>query len=154
MADSKREQFIADALSSDIGECILWPFAVRKSSGYGAHSFRRAGKKGNLDAHRYVCELAHGQAPTRWYQAAHSCGNKLCINPRHLRWAFPTDNMTDAIEHGTLRGGGRYRQRFFEEHIADICTSGESLSRLAEKYGSDVPYIGRLKRLHAHRFAA
>lgn len=150
---SKREQFIGAALSSDIDGCILWPFAVRKSSGYGAHNTPSPAKK-SVDAHRYVCEMAHGVAPTERHQAAHECGNKLCVNPKHLSWSLPVENMADAIRHGTLRGGGRYRQRLFEAQIADICSSTDSLLRLAEKYDSDVSYIGRVRRQHSHRYAA
>jgi hypothetical protein len=61
--------------------------------------------------------------------------------------------MADAKRHGTLRGGGCGRQRFFAEQIADICTSGESLLALAAKYNSDVSYMGRIRRQHARSFA-
>lgn len=147
MANVSREQFISDALASCVDECIRWPFAVRKSSGYGAHSRRSGGHKTNYDVHRFVCELAHGR-PEAGQQAAHRCGQKLCINPAHLYWANHRENMDDAKRHGTLRGGGRYRQRFFDEEIADICQSGESLSTLAAQYGSDVSYISRLRRTY------
>jgi hypothetical protein len=153
MASSRIRQFIDDALASDAGDCIEWPFAVRKSSGYPAYTYRSSGRKISVDAHRYVCALAHGK-PIDDEQAAHSCGTKICINPRHLRWATPQENMDDAKSHGTLKGGGRYRQRIFEPEIEDICTSGDSLLALAEKYSSDVAYIGRVKRTHIHRFTA
>jgi hypothetical protein len=126
-----------------VTECILWPFAVRKSSGYGAHS--TTGPQRNIDAHRYVCTLAHG-APGDGAEAAHRCGNKLCVNPNHLYWADHQTNMQDAKRHGTMRGGGRWRQRLFAPQIADICTSGQSLLALAEKYNSDASYIGRVRR--------
>lgn len=54
--------------------------------------------------------------------------------------------MQDAKRHGTLKGGGRYRQRLFAPQIADICTSAQSLLALAEKYNTDVSYIGRIRR--------
>jgi len=99
----------------------------------------------NVDAHRHVCSQAHGPALSG-QQAAHSCGNKLCVNPAHLYWADPAENMADAKRHGTLKGGGRYRQRIFKDDIEAICASSESLVTLAAKYGSDPSYIGRLKR--------
>lgn len=151
MNNSRRDQLIAKALASKTGECINWPFAVRKSSGYPAHSPIIDGCKKNVDAHRYVCELAHGAA-LGGRHAAHKCGNKLCINPRHVVWATPKENMDDAKRHGTLRGGGRYRQRFHQPEIEKICTSRESLIALAKAYDADPAYIGRLRRAHIHKF--
>ncbi len=143
---SKRERFISDALDAGVDDCILWPFAVRKSSGYPAHNVRIApGVKRNVDAHRYVCELAHGK-PEDGDEAAHSCGVKLCINPAHLSWADHLSNMADAKMHGTLRGGGRGRQRIFGGDIAHIRASSMSLSELAAIYGSDVSYMSRIRR--------
>jgi len=145
MRISKCRDFIDDAISSDVEDCIIWPFAVRKSSGYGAYTFRVDGAKKNSDVHRYVCSLVHGEGH-EGMQAAHSCGKPLCINPRHLKWATPLENMADAMAHGTLRGGGRYRQRIFSVQMVDIKTSRESLLSLAERYDMAPSYIGRLRR--------
>jgi hypothetical protein len=151
MAGSRRKQFISAALAAELDACILWPFARRKSSGYGAYDICEGGKKTSLDIHRHVCRLAHGE-PAPGEQAAHRCGNKLCINPRHLYWGDALANMADAKRHGTLRGGGCGRQRFFAEQIEDICTSSESLLALAAKYNSDVSYMSRIRRQHVRSF--
>jgi len=147
MGVSKREQFIEEAIASRATDCITWPFAARKSSGYGAHSYRQDGKKINADVHRFVCELAHG-APAPGMEAAHRCGNRLCINPAHLYWADHLTNMADAKRHGTLRGGGRHRQRIFPADIRAICSSKASLMALAQKYGTGPSHIARLRRVH------
>lgn len=145
----KRTPFIADAIASNTEACILWPYAVRKSSGYGAYDERREDKRYSVDVHRYVCRIAHGEPADPGHQAAHWCGNKLCINPKHLHWATPLENMQDAKEHGTLRGGGRYRQRFFDREIAEIVSSEESLISLAKRFNSEPAYIGRIRRTHS-----
>jgi hypothetical protein len=143
---SKRIDFIDDALASNTDDCLVWPFAVRKSSGYGAHSGLKNGKKLNYDVHRFVCKEAHGSAPNGLPEAAHTCGNKLCINPRHLYWASHKQNMDDAKKHGTIRGGGRHRQRIFADDVAFIANSDLSLIQLAEKFQTSASYIGRLRR--------
>lgn len=148
MAVSGRNDFIASALAANVDACILWPFAVRKSSGYAAHNWCRDGRKFNVDAHRYVCGLAHGEPTRGQEEAAHTCGNKLCVNPRHLYWADHLTNMADAKRHGTLKGGGRKRRRIFEADVRDICRSTESYLTLAAQYGTDVSYIGRIRKLH------
>jgi hypothetical protein len=145
----KRTQFISGAISSSTDECIMWPYAVRKSSGYGAYDELREDKRYSVDVHRYVCRSVNGEPPSSGHQAAHRCGNKLCINPKHLHWATPLENMRDAKEHGTLRGGGRYRQRFFDREIAEIMSSGESLITLAKRFNSEAAYIGRIRRAHS-----
>lgn len=143
---SGREHFIQLVLLADTEKCILWPYAVRKSTGYGAHNTPGPhDQRRNVDAHNYVCRLAHGE-PEPGEEAAHSCGVKLCVNPRHLSWKYPIDNMLDAIQHGTLKGGGIYRQRFFAEEIAELVRSPESHLVLAQRYGVDQAYIGRLRR--------
>lgn len=142
----RRCDFIANALNSDVDGCIVWPYAVRKSSGYGAHSDRVNGATKNYDIHRYVCEKAHGAPPEQNHQAAHACGNKLCINKNHLRWASPKANMHDAILHGTMRGGGRGRQRLFAHERAYIRQTPKSLVVLGREFGMDPAHIGRVRR--------
>jgi hypothetical protein len=54
-------------------------------------------------AHRFMCELVHGQAPTKHHQAAHSCGNGHlgCVNPNHISWKTRSGNQLDCRQHGT-----------------------------------------------------
>lgn len=137
--------FIEAALLAETDDCILWPFAVRKSSGYAAFQLPRGDGPRSRDAHRYVCGRAHGPAP-EGHEAAHSCGNRLCINKRHLRWTLPIGNMADAKAHRTLRGGGRHRQRIFAAEKAAIVTSKDSYSVIAGRFGIDPAYVGRLRR--------
>lgn len=97
----KSEEAITAALSSQTDECVLWPHSTN-GRGYG--QFRAQGKA--LKAHRAVCSLAHGEPPNgSKSDAAHSCGNRLCINPRHLRWADRSQNMEDSRQHGTMAIG-------------------------------------------------
>jgi len=124
---------------------VIWPFAIRKSSGYPAYSYRLNGKQNNADAHRFVCELAHG-IPTGGYQAAHKCGVQLCVNPSHIYWATPAQNASDAKLHGNLKGGGRYRQKIFAPELLEIRASPLSYLALGMKFGVAPSYIGKLRR--------
>lgn len=92
--------FVRDvAVVFDGDECLPWPFQI-STEGYGR---LEAGKKKKI-ASRYICELAHGIAPTPKHEAAHNCGNKVCVNPKHLRWATRQENEDDKIIHGVQRG--------------------------------------------------
>lgn len=84
--------------------CLIWPFAKTRA-GYGAFTNKHGGKTSN--AHHVVCERVYGPALIG-FEAAHSCGNKLCINPRHLRWATRKENEADKQIHGTGAEGERH----------------------------------------------
>jgi hypothetical protein len=77
-------------VGTDNDDCVLWPFGGYLN-GYGYVYF-----KGKLTgAHRASCWLKFGAPPTSDHQAAHSCGQKRCVNPRHLRWATQRENEAD-----------------------------------------------------------
>ena len=38
--------------------------------------------------------------------ALHTCDNKRCINPDHLYWGTPQQNMDDKVSRGRWKGGG------------------------------------------------
>lgn len=77
--------------------CLMWPFSTVR--GYGRFGY--LGKA--YYAHRFMCELVHGEPPSEAHQAAHSCGNGHlgCVNPRHLSWKTQSENQLDCREHGT-----------------------------------------------------
>lgn len=97
-----REKWLEKHKSYRGKECISWPFSTN-GTGRGTIKFRGV----QTSAPRAMCTLAHGYPPTDMHQAAHSCGGggNGCLNPRHLRWATPTENEADKVIHGTLRKG-------------------------------------------------
>lgn len=79
-------------------ECLRWPFSTHPT-GYGS-----LGYMGEiLYAHRFMCELVNGPAPSPVHEAAHLCGNgkEGCVHPRHLLWKTATQNALDSRGHGT-----------------------------------------------------
>ena len=79
-------------------ECLIWPF-YRNPNGYG--QFGHLGKM--CWAHRYMCELINGPAPSHKHESAHSCANGHggCVHPKHLSWKTRSGNLLDCTEHGT-----------------------------------------------------
>lgn len=83
-------------------DCLKWPFS-RKTNGYGQINYLYR----TTLAHRVMCLIAHGDAPSPAHQAAHTCGkgHEGCVNPRHLEWKTPRENAHDRILHGTYLAG-------------------------------------------------
>lgn len=113
--------------------CIEW-LGSKNTCGYGLLAY-----KSFHCAHRYICFLAHGEAPTPSHEVAHSCNNRGCVNPGHLRWATRTENQHDRIDHGTSnRGENGGRAKLTESNIIDIrtiCAFGATRADVARAFG-------------------
>jgi len=114
-------------------DCLPWPFALT-GRGYPSVKFRQKQR----GAHRVMCELAHGPAPAGM-EAAHSCGNKWCVNPKHVRWATKVENAADTILHGTrVYGAAHYAAKLTPAQILDIRAARARkvfATALARQYG-------------------
>lgn len=77
----------------DGDDCLIWPFG--KTNGYGV--------LGAGYAHRIMCALVNGPAPSPNHEAAHSCGrgHEACVHPKHVRWKTKSENQLDRTAHGT-----------------------------------------------------
>ena len=140
-------QFFALLFVSNDTGCIQWPFN-RNQKGYG--QFSNSGR--TKYAHRFVCETVHGSQPTPSHQVAHNCGNGHmgCVNPRHLRWATPSENANDKLAHGTMMFGERSaRSKLTRESVEAIRTlkaSGLTERELCREFGISRSQIGRVFR--------
>ena len=126
-------RWLIEHLSYGGDDCILWPFA-KGPHGYGGVRVDGVDRRVN----RLVCEKVHGTAPSSKHQAAHSCGNRLCINPNHLRWATRSENENDKLEHGTSNRGQRNGQaKLTHDDILEIRSLSGALpqSEIARRFG-------------------
>jgi len=121
----EKQSFIDAAVQSDTDECILWPWGTT-GAGYPSLS--------NALIHRVVCERAHG--PSNGLCAAHSCGTKACINPRHIRWATYRENNVERRDHGRMPfGEGHGRAKLTDTQVLAILKDPRSLNTIARAYG-------------------
>lgn len=115
-------------------DCLIWPYG-RARRGYG--TITENGE--SVSVHRFVCKSFHGNPPSDVHQAAHSCGNGHlgCVNPKHLRWATPKDNLSDRKTHGTLNCGERQGlSKLNNEAVLEIrSNTSNTQGELAKKYG-------------------
>ena len=94
---------IVAVFDSDTDDCIVFA-GKQQPNGYGRVSVGGRYQR----AHRLACRMAHGEPPRRSLDAAHSCGERMCINPRHLRWATRAENEHDKIAHGRSNRGRKF----------------------------------------------
>lgn len=50
----------------------------------------------------------------------HSCNNKLCVNTEHLYVGTHSDNMSDVIRHGNVKGVGNGRAKLTDADVQEI----------------------------------
>lgn len=85
--------------------CINWAKATN-NKGYG-HGWWD-GKY--MLAHRKAYKDKYGSIP-KGMQVRHLCGNRLCVNPKHLAVGTQSDNEKDKKKHGTARYYAQYGKR-------------------------------------------
>lgn len=117
-------------------ECVEWPY-LTSEGGYG--QVRLGGKM--MNAHRASLIIHVGLPPSTEMHAAHApkeCHNRRCVNPRHLRWATPKENMRDRHLDGTTfcaAGESHGAAKLTSSDVREIRASGKPQKELAEAYG-------------------
>lgn len=135
------EAFLKLHVSETSEQCLPWPFGKRQA-GYGLAVVGGVQKH----ASRWMCILAHGDAPTESHQAAHSCGNPECVNPRHLRWATPKENCADKYTHGThIFGEASGKTPLSEDDVRAIRSAPPDLVALVQRYGVSKGCISKIR---------
>lgn len=112
---TNHDRLLAILATTNTDECVIAP-GRPMTSGYGQFTY----KSRHYYAHVFACEAAHGPRPAG-LEAAHSCGNPPCVNPRHLRWATPKENTADQVIHGTrCRGIKHHFVKLSEADVREI----------------------------------
>jgi len=125
-------------------ECWEWK-APCKQSGYGwIGTGTRRGRM--VLAHRAVWELENGPIPPRKGKGhggviMHTCDNRLCCNPAHLRLGTQKENVADMDKKGRRRvysppGSKRPKAKHTEEQIAAFKADKEgTIKERAARHG-------------------
>lgn len=115
-----------------------WPYeGALGAGGYGRIMFNNEIK----GVHVWAYEHEHGPVPEGMF-VLHSCDNRKCANPAHLRVGTHQDNMDDKVERGRCwRGLGERNaaSRLTGADVAEIrrlYASGAPRKDLAAQYGT------------------
>lgn len=139
----KAQNFLNYALTYEGESCLLWPFA-KISNGYG-----QIGLAGTTRfVHRLVCANTHGVPNKKGLQAAHSCGNRSCVNPKHIRWATAHENNgADKVKQGRLAKGEKHgMSKLSQSQVDKIRSSSESAKELANLFEVTPSLINKIRQ--------
>lgn len=92
------QRFLAELVGPWPTGCVEWPYSRNPRSRYGQTMLDRR----KMSAHRASALRHLGPQPSPLHEVAHSCGNRGCVNPGHLRWATRVENHADKHAHGTM----------------------------------------------------
>lgn len=122
-------------------DCLPWPYCM-DPTGYGKASVGGL----RVRASRSMCLLAHGDPPTPAHEHAHSCGNRACFNPNHLRWDTKGGNAADRALHGTEnRGEQNGHARLTEAEVRAIRADSRLQRIIAVEHGIAPHHVSQIK---------
>jgi hypothetical protein len=141
MDDTEFARFMSHV---EVGECWLWT-AGKGRDGYG--HFRLHGN--TKRTHRLMLERTIGRALGEGMCALHSCRNRHCCRPEHLREGTRVENAADKVRDGTtarIRGERNGLSNLTEDHVRAIRADPRSQRVIAEEYKVSHAAIGYIKR--------
>lgn len=122
-------------LANQGGDECIEPDCARKPDGY----IRMRAKNKLWQANRWALVQKTNENPPDM-EAAHTCGNRACVNMKHLYWASKSKNELDKIEHGTS-----YVTKLTREQVIAIREDTRSQRAIAADYGLTQANVSRIK---------
>ena len=117
--------------------------------GYGSFTWKNEGKLRFIGAHRASYMLFKGPIP-EGKLVRHTCDNRACVNPAHLKLGTQVDNMNDCKERRrTAKGERVYGARLTADQVRELrrrYAEGEKQVDLAAAFGIIQPTVSQIVR--------
>ena len=112
------------------GGCWLWTGTIEKDG------YARMKVDGRMKlVHRISLEEKLGRPLSDKMDTCHSCRNRHCVNPEHLREDTRKGNMADRLKDQTDNRGTRNRtNKLTEQDVLNIFNSVRTNAELAKQY--------------------
>lgn len=140
------------SISDDRNACWPW-LGWCYGNGYG--SFKM--KTGKVTTHRFAYEAANGPIPPG-LNVLHSCDNRKCCNPNHLRIGTQKENIVEMFQKGrrTIKGVRgeasrwcRFSDEFVKSALDRFKTSGMSQAAFAREIGMSTAQFNKIVNGHS-----
>lgn len=113
--------------------CMEWQ-SYCQPNGYGVFGFA---KTRSAFAHRIAYSIVHGDIPSGMV-VMHTCDNRKCVNPEHLRLGTQLENIADSKAKGRTK---RSKLIPYLQNIREMSAVGITRHDIARKYGVSRPLI-------------
>jgi hypothetical protein len=135
------------ALSHEDGGCLIWEGRVNEA---GLPSYGRSSS-----ARRRIWLALNGEIPPGYFVGC-DCGEKLCLEPKHLilrtKSSIVKSGWTTPAKAKRVRAiklTARSKAKLTDQAVQEIRESTAPLKELAERFGVHFSLIGKVRQGHA-----
>lgn len=127
-----------------VADCVFYSGHIGKA-GYGLDYEPKTQK--TVLAHRKAYYDVYGEIP-KGVVVMHTCNNKTCVNPQHLKLGTQSENVLAAYDDGLQVP---YQSTVSDEDVLKIYHSKESTKQLMALFGYSKETINRIRRGKTYR---
>jgi hypothetical protein len=131
------------------GQCWIWQGA-KFYNGYGAFTIHSNGEKLTTLAHRISAFIFFNFNLYENKSILHSCDNKPCINPQHLRPGTQSENIQEALSKGARFGRPFGFSQSNIDQIIQLLQTGTYFKDIASQFKCSVSLISLIAHKRGH----